>query len=74
MSAACCSSALYRFRNPACARRQPDGPTLALFGSEELSDNSIDTSDIDAMLDWMRSYEPAQASKWIDEKRRNALV
>jgi|APLow6443716910_1056828.scaffolds.fasta_scaffold34444_2 hypothetical protein len=48
--AACCSSALYRFRNPACARRQPDGPTLALFGSEELSDNSIDTSDIDAML------------------------
>ncbi len=30
-------------------------------------------SDIDAMLEWMRGYEPAQASKWIDEKRRNAL-
>jgi uncharacterized protein (TIGR00730 family) len=30
-------------------------------------------SDIDAMLDWMRAYQPAQASKWIDEKRRNAL-
>jgi hypothetical protein len=25
------------------------------------------------MLDWMRAYEPAQASKWIDEKRRTAL-
>lgn len=29
--------------------------------------------DIDAMLAWMRAYEPAVASKWIDEKRRNAL-
>jgi hypothetical protein len=45
-----CSSALNRFRNPACTRREPEGPTLVLFGSEELSDNSIDTSDIDAML------------------------
>ena len=29
--------------------------------------------DIGAMLDWMRGYQPAQASKWIDEKRRSAL-
>jgi uncharacterized protein (TIGR00730 family) len=29
--------------------------------------------DIDAMLEWMRHYQPAQASKWIDEKRRGAL-
>jgi hypothetical protein len=29
--------------------------------------------DIDAMIHWMREYEPAQASKWMDEKRRNAL-
>ena len=30
--------------------------------------------DILAMLEWMRNYQPAQASKWIDEKRRSALV
>ena len=30
-------------------------------------------SDIDEMLAWMQAYEPAQASKWIDEKRRAAL-
>ncbi|MEZ0470238.1 TIGR00730 family Rossman fold protein [Luteimonas salinilitoris] len=29
--------------------------------------------DIDALLAWMRGYEPAQASKWLDEKRRRAL-
>ncbi|MFC5578187.1 TIGR00730 family Rossman fold protein [Lysobacter niabensis] len=29
--------------------------------------------DIDAMLGWMRAYQPALASKWMDEKRRNAL-
>ncbi|RYE73797.1 MAG: TIGR00730 family Rossman fold protein, partial [Oxalobacteraceae bacterium] len=29
--------------------------------------------DIGAMLQWMRDYQPAQASKWIDEKRRNTL-
>ena len=29
--------------------------------------------DIDVMLRWMWDYEPARASKWIDEKRRNAL-
>ena len=28
---------------------------------------------IDALMAWMRAYEPAQASKWIDEKRRAAL-
>jgi uncharacterized protein (TIGR00730 family) len=28
---------------------------------------------IDALIAWMRAYEPAQASKWIDEKRRAAL-
>ena len=29
--------------------------------------------DIAGMLRWMREYQPAQASKWIDEKRRSAL-
>ena len=29
--------------------------------------------DIAGMLQWMRDYRPAQASKWIDEKRRSAL-
>ena len=28
---------------------------------------------IDALMAWMRAYEPAQASKWIDEKRRATL-
>ena len=28
---------------------------------------------IDALVAWMHAYEPAQASKWIDEKRRAAL-
>ncbi|MDQ3057414.1 MAG: TIGR00730 family Rossman fold protein [Pseudomonadota bacterium] len=30
-------------------------------------------SDIDAMLGWMHGYQPGQASKWIDEKRRASL-
>ncbi|MGO4220480.1 TIGR00730 family Rossman fold protein [Lysobacter sp. TAF61] len=29
--------------------------------------------DIGAMLSWMEAYEPAAASKWMDEKRRKAL-
>jgi uncharacterized protein (TIGR00730 family) len=29
--------------------------------------------DIDSMLAWMRSYRPANAAKWIDEKRRKEL-
>lgn len=29
--------------------------------------------DIDTMIDWMRAYQPAQSSKWMDQKRRNAL-
>jgi len=29
--------------------------------------------DIDAMLDWMRDYRPALASKWLDEKRSREL-
>jgi len=29
--------------------------------------------DIGAMLDWMQAYVPAQADKWLDEKRRKAL-
>ncbi|MEJ1095209.1 MULTISPECIES: TIGR00730 family Rossman fold protein [unclassified Pseudoxanthomonas] len=29
--------------------------------------------DIDALMQWMKDYEPAQASKWIDEKRRKSL-
>jgi uncharacterized protein (TIGR00730 family) len=29
--------------------------------------------DLAAMIDWMKRYEPAQADKWMDEKRRSAL-
>lgn len=29
--------------------------------------------DIDSMFDWMLAYQPAEASKWLEEKRRNAL-
>jgi len=29
--------------------------------------------DIEAMLAWMRAYTPAQASKWLDEKRSREL-
>jgi len=29
--------------------------------------------DLDALMAWMRAYEPAAASKWMDQKRRNAL-
>ena len=29
--------------------------------------------DIDALLQWMHDYEPAQADKWLDEKRRSQL-
>ena len=29
--------------------------------------------DLEAMLAWMKAYEPAQASKWMDEKRRKAM-
>lgn len=29
--------------------------------------------DIDAMVAWMRAYAPAQADKWMDEKRRKSL-
>ena len=29
--------------------------------------------DIEALLEWMRGYVPAQADKWLDEKRRSQL-
>ncbi|WP_368563653.1 TIGR00730 family Rossman fold protein [Pseudoxanthomonas sp. UTMC 1351] len=29
--------------------------------------------DIGVLMQWMKDYEPAQASKWIDEKRRKSL-
>jgi uncharacterized protein (TIGR00730 family) len=29
--------------------------------------------DIDALFAWMRDYRPAQATKWLDEKRRGDL-
>ena len=32
-----------------------------------------DGDDIDAMLAWMRAYVPAQADKWLDDKRRSQL-
>ena len=30
-------------------------------------------NDIDTLLAWMRGYVPAQADKWLDEKRRSQL-
>ncbi len=30
-------------------------------------------NDIDVLFDWMKAYEPARASKWMDEKRRKSL-
>ena len=30
-------------------------------------------ADIEALLEWMRGYVPAQADKWLDEKRRSQL-
>jgi predicted Rossmann-fold nucleotide-binding protein len=29
--------------------------------------------DIDTLFTWMRDYTPAQADKWLDEKRRKEL-
>jgi len=29
--------------------------------------------DIEALFTWLRAYQPAQASKWMDEKRRREL-
>ena len=29
--------------------------------------------DIDNLFAWMRDYRPAQATKWLDEKRRGDL-
>ena len=29
--------------------------------------------DLDALFAWLRAYEPAHASKWLDEKRRSEL-
>jgi uncharacterized protein (TIGR00730 family) len=29
--------------------------------------------DIDTLFAWMRDYRPAQATKWLDEKRRGDL-
>ncbi len=29
--------------------------------------------DVDAMLAWMQHYQPAHATKWLDEKRRSQL-
>lgn len=29
--------------------------------------------DLPALFDWLRAYQPAQADKWLDEKRRAAL-
>ena len=29
--------------------------------------------DVEALFEWMRGYRPAQADKWLDEKRRSQL-
>ena len=33
----------------------------------------LSDDDIEAMLGWMRAYRPADANKWMDEKRRKDL-
>lgn len=43
------------------------------FLHAEQRDDMWQGSDIDAMLTWMQRYQPAQADKWLDEKRRSQL-
>ncbi|MBA3929452.1 MAG: TIGR00730 family Rossman fold protein [Xanthomonas sp.] len=43
------------------------------FLHPEQRDDLWHGDDIDAMVDWMRAYSPAQADKWMDEKRRKSL-
>jgi len=53
--------------------RMIDGMVAERFLHPEQRADLWHGEDIDAMLAWMRAYEPAVASKWIDEKRRSAL-
>jgi len=43
------------------------------FLHAEQRDDLWHGDDIDALLAWMRGYVPAQADKWLDEKRRSQL-
>ncbi|QNN69496.1 TIGR00730 family Rossman fold protein [Thermomonas carbonis] len=43
------------------------------FLHAEQRDDLWHGEDIDALLAWMRDYVPAQADKWLDEKRRSQL-
>ena len=43
------------------------------FLHAEQRDDLWHGEDIDALLAWMRGYVPAQADKWLDEKRRSQL-
>ena len=43
------------------------------FLHPEQRDDLWHGDDLDAMLAWMRAYQPAQADKWMDEKRRKAM-
>ncbi len=43
------------------------------FVHPEQRDDLWHGEDIDALFAWMRDYRPAQADKWMDEKRRSQL-
>ena len=43
------------------------------FLHAEQRDDLWHGEDIDTLLAWMRDYVPAQADKWLDEKRRSQL-
>lgn len=43
------------------------------FLHAEQRDDLWHGDDIDTLLAWMRGYVPAQADKWLDEKRRSQL-
>ncbi len=43
------------------------------FVHPEQRDDLWHGEDIDALFAWMRDYQPAQADKWMDEKRRSQL-
>ena len=53
--------------------RMIDGMVAERFLHPEQRADLWHGQDIGAMLAWMRSYTPATASKWIDEKRRSTL-
>jgi hypothetical protein len=50
-----------------------DGMVAEHFLHAEQRQDLWHGDDIDALFAWLRGYQPAQASKWLDAKRRNEL-